>query len=122
MIGITEEHSIVRSHSLVKTISFDKIGIQDTRTMVKGKKKSNLYSFIKGGGVRINPNMTIAVVTMEDGTQHELKAVVEGFIIEINSNLFSDPTYLQNYSQSKGFLAFVNPHGNDKKQKETLLD
>ena len=70
---------------------------------------------VLGGGVRIHPNMTIGEVTMDDGTKYELKGVVEGFIIEINENIFNDPTYLQNYSESKGFIAFVNPHGNDKK-------
>lgn len=38
--------------------------------------------------------MTIGEVFMDDGTKYELKGVVEGFIIEINENIFNDPTYL----------------------------
>ena len=39
----------------------------------------------------------------------------------MNENVINDPSYLQNYSECKGFIAFVNPFGNDKKQKSNLL-
>jgi glycine cleavage system H lipoate-binding protein len=58
---------------------------------------------------------------MEDGIKYELKGVVDGYIIEINELLITNPTYLQNYPETKGFLAFINPFGNDKKMKEKLL-
>jgi len=41
MVGITKEHPIVRSQALVESISFEVIGVNDCKTFVKGKKKSN---------------------------------------------------------------------------------
>lgn len=40
MIGITLDHPIVKSQSPVVSVSFAPIGVTDSKTFVKGKKKS----------------------------------------------------------------------------------
>lgn len=64
------------------------------------------------GGIKVHPDVTIAIVVMEDGTEYEIKGVVDGYLIEVNENLLKDGTYIQNYPESKGYVALVSPFGN----------
>ena len=94
MIGITKDHPIIKSTASIKDISFTPIGAETSKTFVKGKKKSTMiyfsWSLLLEGAIKINYNTVLAKVTLSDGTVHEIRSVIEGYIIEINENLFND--------------------------------
>lgn len=123
MIGITQDHPIIKSTASIKDISFTPIGAETSKTFVKGKKKSKQqYNILLEGAIKINYNTVLAKVTLSDDTVHEIRSVIEGYIIEINENLFNDIQSLKNYPESEGFVAFVQPTGKSKKNDPHLID
>lgn len=46
LVGLTKEHEIIASKKTVCRVSFDKVYSGDMQKLVKGKKKSKIYSKI----------------------------------------------------------------------------
>lgn len=66
---------------------------------VKGKKKK--------GGWRVRANTVLATVTLESGECFTIKAMVEGFIIEVNQRLAQQVDYLKLHPEEKGYVAVI---------------
>jgi hypothetical protein len=82
IVGVAKTHSMFAANRTVTAVCYK----QDC-SEITGKKKK--------GAVKCEQSSVLAVVTCDDGTEWDVKAVVPSKLIEINPRVVADPSLLQ---------------------------
>lgn len=97
LIQLAPEHA---AFSLgIKSISFEVGKIDRSQNQVSGKKKS--------GGMIVQADSTLALVTCDDGTVFKVRGCVQGKLVEVNQRVVQDVGLLG--KEGDGFIAIVMP-------------
>ncbi|CAD5205839.1 unnamed protein product [Bursaphelenchus okinawaensis] len=75
----------------------------------KDKAKQNVVGKGKKGGLRLQPETKLCVITSADNEQHTIRAGIKALLIEVNTKLLDQPELLTTSRQKKGFLAIIIP-------------
>lgn len=97
LICLAPSH-IARSKGIT-SISFDVGNVDRSLNQVKGKGKK--------GGMVLQEDSTLAVVTCEDGSTYKIPSCVRGKLIEVNERVVKDPQLLN--IEGDGYIAIVLP-------------
>ncbi|EWS75673.1 glycine cleavage H-protein (macronuclear) [Tetrahymena thermophila SB210] len=114
LIGLAPEHDIIANKKTITKVSYDKVYSGDMQKLVKGKKKK--------GGIKSTPDKTIGEIFCDDGSVYQVKGVIDGNIIELNDNLFTNPQWITEYPDSKGYLGIINIGKKAKLQNRNVLN
>lgn len=97
LIGLAPGH--VAFEKGIKAITFEVGKIDRSQNQVSGKKKS--------GGMILQMDSTLALVTCEDGSVYKVRGCVQGKLVEVNQRVVNDLDLLQ--QEGDGYVAVVMP-------------
>lgn len=97
LIGLAPEH--VAFQKGIKAITFEVGKIDRSQNQVSGKKKS--------GGMILQMDSTLALITCEDGSVYKVRGCVQGKLVEVNQRVVKDIDLLQ--QEGDGYVAVVMP-------------
>lgn len=97
LIQLAPEH--VAFDRGIKSVSFEVGKIDRSQNQVSGKKKS--------GGMIVQADSTLALVTCEDGSVFKVRGCVQGKLVEVNQRVVQDAGLLAR--EGDGFIAVVMP-------------
>ncbi|XP_055587782.1 protein Abitram [Uranotaenia lowii] len=83
----------------IESISFEVGKIDRSRNQVSGKKKA--------GGMIIQADSTLALLTCKDGSVFKIRGCVQGKLVEVNQRVIKDIDRLA--VEGEGFIAIVMP-------------
>jgi len=112
LIGLSTSH--VAFAKGIKSISYNIGNCDRSQNQVKGKKKK--------GGMNLQPNTTLAIVTCKDGSEYKVVSCITGRLLEINDRLEHDLDKLQ--LEGAGYIAVVlcKPEHCDKIKKSLVSE
>lgn len=97
LIGLAPGH--VAFEKGIKAITFEVGKIDRSQNQVSGKKKS--------GGMILQMDSTLALVTCEDGSVYKVRGCVQGKLVEVNQRVVKDLNLLR--QEGDGYVAVVMP-------------
>ncbi|KAJ6226909.1 hypothetical protein M0813_10446 [Anaeramoeba flamelloides] len=120
LIGITEEHPIIKENLEINSISFEVNGINRLKNNVKGIKKK--------GGQFFQVNDTICELKCSNQKTYKIISPIKGKLIEINELIISNHNLIKQDNYDTGFISIVQKtmeistkrrRKNKKNQKQT---
>jgi len=89
--------------------------MESNKSLVQGKSKR--------GGQKLKASSVICTLNCDNGLKYPVYACLEGKLLEINSNLISQPELVQQKPWSDGYLALILPYDrkDDNVVKKYLL-
>ncbi|KAJ3442219.1 hypothetical protein M0812_11950 [Anaeramoeba flamelloides] len=120
LIGITEEHPIIKESLEINSISFEVDGINRLKNNVKGIKKK--------GGQFFQVNDTICELKCSNQKTYKIISPIKGKLIEINELIISNHNLIKQDNYDTGFISIVQKtmeistkrrRKNKKNQKQT---
>uniref|UniRef100_A0AAG5CSP8 Protein Abitram n=1 Tax=Anopheles atroparvus TaxID=41427 RepID=A0AAG5CSP8_ANOAO len=110
LVGLAKEH--VAFDKGIRSVSFEVGKFDRSENKVSGRKKS--------GGMVLQADSTLALITCEDDSVYRLRSCVQGKLIEVNNRIISKPEILR--VEGEGYVAIVMPKiENCPALKEKLL-
>ncbi|XP_053671628.1 protein Abitram [Anopheles nili] len=110
LVGLAKEHAAFQKG--IRSVSFEVGKFDRSDNKVSGRKKS--------GGMILQYDSTLALVTCVDGTVCKVRSCVQGKLVEVNERVVNDPEIMQ--LDGEGFVAIVMPKiENCNALKEKLL-
>ncbi|CAD5208286.1 unnamed protein product [Bursaphelenchus xylophilus] len=73
------------------------------------KSKQTVVGKGKKGGLRLQPETKLCIITAKDGTQHTIRAGIRALLIEVNAKLIDQPDLIEKSRQKRGYLAIIIP-------------
>lgn len=110
LVGLAKEHVAFKKG--IRSVSFEVGKIDRSENKVSGRKKK--------GGMVLQADTVLALVTCEDDSVYSLRSCVQGKLIEVNNRITSKPEILS--IEGEGYVAIVMPKlENCAALKEKLL-
>lgn len=97
LIGLAPKH--VAFQKGIKTVTFEVGRIDRSENQVSGKKKS--------GGMILQMDSTLALITCEDGTVYKVRGCIQGKLVEVNKRVVENISLLRD--EGDGYIAVVMP-------------
>lgn len=97
LIGLASSHEAFTRG--IKSVSFEVGKIDRSLNQVSGKKKS--------GGMIVQADSTLALVTCNDGSVFKVRGCVQGKLVEVNQRIVQDVELLR--TEGYGYVAIVMP-------------
>lgn len=97
LIGLASNHEVFSRG--IKSVSYEVGKIDRSHNQVSGKKKS--------GGMIIQADSTLAIVTANDGTVFKIRGCVQGKLVEVNQRIVQDVELLR--TEGYGYVAIIMP-------------
>lgn len=103
-----------RAQSTAKIVKVD-YDMESNKSLVRGKSKR--------GGQKLKAGSIICTLHCDNGLKYPVYACLEGKLLEINSNLITNPELVQQKPWSDGYLALILPYDrrDDNVVKKYLL-
>ncbi|KRX08952.1 Single hybrid motif [Pseudocohnilembus persalinus] len=112
IVGLSPYHEIRKNKLKIKSISFDCIYQGDLNDFVSGRLKKK--------SIQTGSHINIAVITCENGQIFKVKGIINGQIMELNTNLIENPQWIIDHGDDKGYIAIIEI--NKKKKKHFWED
>ncbi|EKX41518.1 hypothetical protein GUITHDRAFT_112492 [Guillardia theta CCMP2712] len=102
VVGLAPSHVAFRDGRRIVAVDFD-VGRSGDKTEVKpsGKKKN--------GSLFVKEDSRLCDVVCDDGSRFKIRAAIQGHLLEMNSNLQSNPDLLNLKASSEGFISIIQP-------------
>lgn len=97
LVGLAKEH--VAFEKGIRSISFEVGKFDRSENKVSGRKKS--------GGMILQADSTLALVTCVDGNVYKVRSCVQGKLVEVNERIVSRPDLMR--TSGEGYVAIVMP-------------
>lgn len=97
LVGLAPEH--VAFQKGIQSITFEVGKIDRGENQVSGKKKS--------GGMILQMDSTLALVTCEDGSVYKVRGCIQGKLVEVNKRVVENMSLLR--EEGDGYVAVVMP-------------
>ncbi|XP_040174973.1 protein Abitram [Anopheles arabiensis] len=97
LVGLAKEH--VAFEKGIRSISFEVGKFDRSENKVSGRKKS--------GGMILQADSTLALVTCVDGSVYKVRSCVQGKLVEVNERIVSRPDLMR--TSGEGYVAIVMP-------------
>ncbi|XP_050087485.1 protein Abitram [Anopheles aquasalis] len=97
LIGLAKSH--VAFQKGIRSVSYEVGKCDRSVNKVSGRKKS--------GGMILQADSTIALVTCQDDTVYKIRSCVQGKLVEVNERITADPELMK--IEGEGFVAVVMP-------------
>lgn len=97
LIALAPDH--VAFQKGIKAITFEVGKVDRSQNQVSGKKKS--------GGMILQMDSTLALVTCQDGSVYKVRGCVQGKLVEVNQRVVQDLDLLR--QEGDGYVAIVMP-------------
>ncbi|CAG2101014.1 unnamed protein product [Medioppia subpectinata] len=115
LITLSHNHLIIKDNKSIENIDFNiNSDLNRLDNKVSGKWKK--------GGQRVNPGSILCRIQCADNEIFDIKACINGTIVEMNTKLIDDYDLVKRKTWSDGFIAIVLPfRGQQESEKESLL-
>uniref|UniRef100_A0A2M4APC9 Putative glycine cleavage system h protein n=1 Tax=Anopheles triannulatus TaxID=58253 RepID=A0A2M4APC9_9DIPT len=97
LVGLANDH--VAFQKGIRSVSFEVGKCDRSENKVSGRKKS--------GGMILQADSTIALVTCQDDTVYKIRSCVQGKLVEVNERITADPELMK--IEGEGYVAVVMP-------------
>uniref|UniRef100_A0A182NFJ0 Actin-binding transcription modulator n=1 Tax=Anopheles dirus TaxID=7168 RepID=A0A182NFJ0_9DIPT len=97
LVGFAKEH--VAFEKGIRSVSFEVGKFDRSENKVSGRKKS--------GGMILQADSTLALVTCEDDSVYKLRSCVQGKLVEVNERVVAEPEIMR--LNGEGYVAIVMP-------------
>lgn len=105
VLCLSPTHPVISENKVINKINFQFDGYQyidrlATKPIGKSKKESQ----------RLNKNSPVCSISCTDSSYHVVTACLNSKLLEANSRLITNLSWIQNYPLSKGYIAIIQPN------------
>ncbi|NXY86650.1 F206A protein, partial [Alcedo cyanopectus] len=112
VITLAEAHPLLQSGKTIKSINYQiSANCSRLQNKVSGKSKRSVYMFIfqMQGAQFLTELAPLCRILAADGEEYTIYSCIRGRLIEVNENILSNPTILQEKPSTEGYIAVVLP-------------
>jgi len=115
VLTLAPSHPILTNKLKVSKVDFQvSKKVNRLQNSVRGKGK-------KGGQFLSDEKQTVAFVSCDDGSVHEIRSGVKGALVEVNDRLVDQPELMTSDPFGQGFLAIVLPRKGERDPQKLNL-
>ncbi|NWV00910.1 F206A protein, partial [Upupa epops] len=119
VITLAKAHPLLQSGKAITSVNYQiSANCSRLQNKVSGKSKRKcMYVFIfqMQGGQFLTELAPLCRISSSDGKEYTIYSCIRGRLIEVNENILSNPTILQEKPSTEGYIAVVLPKFEESK-------
>eukprot|EP01116_Phalansterium_solitarium_P014750 TRINITY_DN32555_c0_g1_i1.p1 TRINITY_DN32555_c0_g1~~TRINITY_DN32555_c0_g1_i1.p1 ORF type:complete len:174 (-),score=37.71 TRINITY_DN32555_c0_g1_i1:103-624(-) len=110
VVGLARTHPAVAGGVTVSKVEFN-----------TGNKRDRPNGSGKKGGILLQPDSALCVLTCSDGATYTVRSCVRGSLLELNERLSAQPQLLNDKCETDGYVAIIQARPNDQQSNMARL-